>query len=271
MYLLVDRHLKRRTIPSPTGTFILSMHNLSAIRDDTVRSAMVMRILRYVSFQPWGSVRADGNRRRNSIQDIVNYIWTPDPQAHNIPFLVAGSGVLWRPVVIRGSADSNGRDRITVPKSNLASVSLKEGDRFGWLATRQPPYDKRIRYTPDGKQQEDPLHVDLTDTLNKAQQEGNTRQPLEILYDCRFILRFDLAKMPSDIRVSLAVGRSKILVEPRTRWYWPHVLWSRPGRPDDNIAMVQDAQEKHWVSPQLAEGEKSDWISIEFIRTLDAT
>jgi len=71
-----------------------------------------MRIMRYVSFQPWGSVRADGNRRVHTIQRIVDQIWAPDPHAANLSHFVAGSGVLWSPVLI--NTDSQGKEKITL-------------------------------------------------------------------------------------------------------------------------------------------------------------
>jgi tRNA(Ile)-lysidine synthase len=274
-YVLVDRHLKIRTVPSPIGTFLLSGHNLTTIRDNTVRSAMIVRIMRYVSFQPWGSVRADGNRRVSSIQRIVDTVWAPDPQAANIRHFVAGGGVLWSPVIIH--SNPSGIDKILIPIDNISGIKLGAGDRFGWLASRQPPFHKNTRAMGDAP---DPLTLDLTDKIcqrRKELKEGTQTdqtagRTLEILYDCRFLLRLDLAKMPLAIATSLAVGRSKIVVKSRTRWYWPHIMWERTLGRSVNLAVTQD--EVEWQGGGFAKppkGNNSDWITMDWIRTLDAT
>jgi hypothetical protein len=120
----------------------------------------------------------------------------------------------------------------------------------------------------------DPLNLDLTDQLCQAkkklkegaQGDQTAAGILEILYDCRFIIRFDVAKMPFEIGLSLSVGRSQILVQPRTRWYWPQVVWRRPGC-TDLLAIIAD--ENFGEAPEMP--PKSDWISMEWVRTIDAT
>ena len=259
-------------MPSPIGTFLLSGHNLSTIRENTVRSAMIVRIMRYVSFQPWGSVRADGNRRVGSIQRIVDTVWAPDPQSANIRHFVAGGGVLWSPVVIH--TNPWGIDKILIPIGNISGIKLSAGDRFGWLASRQPPFHKNTRAMGDAP---DRLTLDLTDKICQRRKELNegtqtAKRTLEILYDCRFLLRLDLAKMPLEIALSLAVGRSKIVVQSRTRWYWPHIMWERGLGRSVNLAVIQD--EVEWQGGGFAKppkGNNSDWITMDWIRTLDAT
>jgi tRNA(Ile)-lysidine synthase len=263
-------------VPSPIGTFLLSSHNLSAIRDNAIRSAMIMRIMRYVSFQPWGSIRADGNRRVGSIQRIVNAIWAPDPHYADMRHFVAGSGVLWRPVAI--CPTPSGKHTIRIPGKRIANIKLRGNYRFGWLASRQPPFHKNVRAKGDAS---DPLTFDLTDRLCRAREDLQERIQkrtqddqtaagmLEILYDCRFIIRFDVARMPAQIGLSLSVGRSQIVVEHRTRWYWPQVTWHRPGH-SDHLAVIVDESEVSTGAPPV-NSDLSNWISIEWIRTLDAT
>lgn len=228
-----------------------------------------MRILRYVSFQPWGSVRAEANRRRDSIQRIVECLWSTKPLSQQQAFLVAGGGVYWRPAVVSGGGDRLGRHRIKIPQGDFATMPKHDGDRLGWIASRQPPYSKRLRHNSDGTPQGDQLHLNLTYILSEARKRND--KLIEVLWDCRFLLRFNISRMPSEIGMSIAVGRSKVIVEPRTRWYWPQVMWSRPGRDDLNLAAVVDDHQSSGGLLKLAGGVRSDWINIEFIRTLDAT
>jgi len=122
----------------------------------------------------------------------------------------------------------------------------------------------------------DPLSLNLTTQLDQAKKELQKAAPkeqaattLDILYDCRFLLRFDITKMPPEIAMSLAVGNSDILVEARTRWYWPQVVWRKPGR-TDLLAVITD---EHQVREEPLDilPDLSDWIHIDWIRTLDAT
>jgi len=71
-----------------------------------------------------------------------------------------------------------------------------------------------------------------------------------------------------EIATSLVTGRSQILVMFERDWYWPRIVWRRVGR-TDNLAVITDEHRGHGISPP--EGELSDWISMDWIRTLDAT
>lgn len=268
----MDRHLKRREIPSPISTFALSTHNLQAITDPSVRAAMIMRILRYISPKPWGSLRADGNRRIGSIQRLVDTIWAPPSEEGPPPFMVAGSGVIWRSAwVYEGYSDRS--SRLHIPRSKDSWMRRRgEGDRLAWLASRQPPYEKRVRHHPDGSPLEDTLYMDLTDILSQARQNAQTiKDGLEVLYDCRFLIRFNIAKMPSEIGMSLSVGRSKVVIEARTRWFYPQILWRRPGRDDEHLGAVMDESNRQVMEHRLnMDKKRTEWISIEFIRTMDA-
>jgi tRNA(Ile)-lysidine synthase len=232
---------------------------------------MIMRIMRYVSYQPWGSIRADGNRRGSSIRQIVKMIWAPDPHSADTRRLAAGSGVLWTPVIISG--DSAGKETFRIPKEKIPDVNLGAGDRFGWLASRQPHFYKNIRAIGDAP---NPLAFNLTNQLcqlrNRLKEErGNertARRTLEILYDCRFLLRFDVTKMPLEIDMSLAVGQSQILVKSHTRWFLPRVVWQSPGGSID-LAVMNDAVQEPGVL-EMPKDKLLGWITMDWIRTLNA-
>lgn len=266
--LLVDKQVKRYAVPRPLSTFVLSSHDILTINDNIIRSALVIRIMRYVSFQPWGASHAEAKRSSRSIQRIVDKVWTANPDMDNISSFVSGGGVVWRPIVI--SFDSKGNERLKLPQK-WSEMRMCPGDRFGWLASRQPPLYKSKGVTGG---LEDDLEVDLSPKISRTIKElhdGKRKAsdgPLDILWDCRFLLRFDLAKIPQYIAVSLALGHSQLRVEPNTRWYWPRIVWMRPGFQPDTLALIPlEQQDQEGVVP-LA--NPSAWIRIYWIRTLEA-
>jgi len=171
---------------------------------------------------------------------------------------VGGGGVLWTPVV----AGTHGR--IKTPDL-MRKYSVKPEERCGWLASRQPPLSEEKRGSVHN-----PLLLDLTDRLRSCKGKKN----LEILYDCRFLLRFHMDKMPDDIVKSVTgPGRDdKILVQPQSRWYRPKVVWQRPGKEDEVLGIVADDdghQDEYWSLRSVKETPQT-WIDIEWIRSLDA-
>jgi len=119
----------------------------------------------------------------------------------------------------------------------------------------------------------------LTDQLCQTKKElqgtaqaGKATKILDILYDCRFLLRFDVTKMPPEIGISLALGRSQVLVRPHTRWYWPEIVWKRStGRTDVLAAIEDERQGRERLSEMSPEGRLPNWIHMKWIRTLDAS
>lgn len=234
---------------------------------------MILRIMRAVSFHPWGSIRADGNRRSASLQQIIDNVWTQDPFSANINLFVAGGGVLWAPVVVRGQG-------IKTP-DRVASIGIEPGDIIGWLASRQPPMNKRIM-TEKGLM--NPLVVDITDQLLSGAQQKS--EALEVLYDNRFTITFDLTRMGEFLLESLRASQ-KLIIKPQTRWYWPQVvLEDLDGSiktvhshidPPSRVISVSarlgagaghEVPEGYW-RPKLA-STTSEWISVKWIRPLSA-
>lgn len=224
--------------------------------------------MRSVSFHPWGSLRADGNRRTSALQAIIPKLWSLDPLAPGRPFVASG-GVLWTPVIIRGG-------KVNTPDKFIREdgiVLTKDGDSVGWIASRQPPLH-RDKYKAMG--QRFPLDVDVTHELFKSQQEGDATY--EMLYDCRFLVRFDCARIPKDLLASIKRGDGRVLILPNTRWFWPKIMWRKRYMEDVllhsvvpdpvSFARTEGPAHKPWVS-QNAE-IYSDWITIELARTLSA-
>jgi len=230
--------------------------NLFSIQDPAVRTAMILRIMRYVSFHPWGSVRADANRRGRSLEQIVNRIWNPAASAKGIGRFMAGGGVVWIPVIV------GTHGRIKTP-DRVEKYVLKPEERRGWLASRESPLKKKT----EGVTRFDPLQLDLTERLVMCKADKG-KKCLEVLYDCRFLLRFSMDKMPDDVWISITCpGRyGEILVQPQSKWYWPKVVWRRPGILDEDLCSFDGSMDDHWTVKQTTQA----WIDIEWIRPLDA-
>ncbi|KAF8891234.1 PP-loop family-domain-containing protein [Infundibulicybe gibba] len=222
----VTSSLHRCSLPSLPGTFLMSSRGLANIRDEMVRMGMILRIMRYVSFHPWGSVRADGNRRQASIQQIIEKLWTPNPFRSGIKCFIK-----------------------TPERVNNAGVA--EGETIGWLASRQPPLS---RYKMEQQGIKNPLRLDITKFICDAitaWQSGTGEATATVLYDCRFLVEFDLSKIPGSIVADLlssgsssprSWGGNEEQVEENHKVYWK--------RRDDEVVV--------------------DWITVRWIRSLES-
>lgn len=247
----VTFHLKNLTLPSPPSTLILSSHALPDVVDPTVRLAFVLRVMRYVSFHPWGSLRADGNRRRSSVQRIIDTLWQSDGAS---PF-TAGGGVLWQPVIF------SAKRRLRVGTQCLGR-QLQPGERFAWMASRLPavPYNMLDTAKLSSK-----LDVDITERLAIAISRGD--YSLEVLFDCRFLVRFDLSQISETLVEALQKYQEtgvKVRIKPHTKYYWPKVVLQKPSYPDTTYATLMD-------NGQIDTFGYPPWVTMEYIRLLDAT
>ena len=268
----VDSALRRCTLPSPPGTFLLSLPGIFRVQDKSIQRAMVLRILRYISFHPWGSLRADANRRTTSISQITHKLWKPNPFVDKIRMFVAGGGVLWIPVAIEGNY-------IKTPDS-IFLTGIRDDDSFGWLACRQPPLH---RQKMEARGLISPLRVNITQQIKKAleRRRDGAFPSVQYLYDCRFLISLDAEKIPAQLADELLSPQNQesIMIYPHTRWYWPKVVRERDGMVDVLHSKIDsspgsrrdDYQQKsydYW-KPRV-EAVASDWITIRWIRSLEA-
>ncbi|KIJ69142.1 hypothetical protein HYDPIDRAFT_105710 [Hydnomerulius pinastri MD-312] len=252
----VTSRLEDCTLPSPAGTLLLSSSKLLEVVDPDVRFAMILRVMRHVSFHPWGSIRADGDRRRSGIDRIVNALWTPDPQASQLKKFTAGGGVLWTVAI------SNSNKRLRVGCQCLRR-RLEPDDQLAWLASRIPPFFKNPQ---QGMGSSSPLTVDLTACLEAAANSELPTDPIEVLYDRRFLLRFDPNLMPSQVRFALRKHDKTLHVKilPFTEYFWPQVVLQRGSDADQVLALLNEKGIADTIG-------SSPWISMEWVRSLDAT
>ncbi|OJA15751.1 hypothetical protein AZE42_05260 [Rhizopogon vesiculosus] len=247
----VTLHLKNLTLPSPPGTLVISSHALPAIVDPTVRLAFVLRVMRYVSFHPWGSLRADGNRRKSSIQRIIDTLWRSD----GAPPFTAGGGVLWQPAIF------SAQRRLRVG-TQCYDLKLYPGERRAWIACRLPAVPFHALTTSPLPPK---LDIDITERLVHAMSRGD--DSLEVLFDCRFLVRFDLSQIPEELVGALKDYQKtgvNVRIKPWTKFYWPKVLLQQPLCKDTvYAAMMEDGR--------IDTLGYRPWISMEYIRLLDAS
>lgn len=71
----VDAYISANRIPSPPST--LAVKTARPPEDVDVRHAILLRILRYVSPRPWGSIKAEAGRRGASLSQMELMVWPP--------------------------------------------------------------------------------------------------------------------------------------------------------------------------------------------------
>ncbi|KAA1469356.1 hypothetical protein DENSPDRAFT_599409 [Dentipellis sp. KUC8613] len=235
-------------VASPPATFLLAHKRATVPDDEKVRSAIVLRILRYISSEPWGSAASQCHRRSSSILSIAQRIWDTDtPFARRLAF-TAGAQVQWTPVRICQS----GKLKFGAPR---------EGDRVGWIASRMPAEARKAAA----------VYLDITDALRaklKYRKDGHGPGPvLRMLYDNRFFLTFHLDRIDPWTAGALLEGEGRVKIVPDTRWSWPRIVWER----DDDREVVLGgvvAPEMQWRNAARSR-KSSDWIDVHFVRTLD--
>ncbi|KAF8274873.1 PP-loop family-domain-containing protein [Lactarius quietus] len=219
----VSTYLSRFSVQSPPGTLFLAADKLSmTVTDPLVQLAMVLRIMRYISPHPWGSTRAQAGRRRERLQRVVSRVWDSDPASKTRAAFEAGASVLWTP--LRLSRDGRLKQQQPGP-----------GERFGWLASRQPPPR--------------PCRLEFDRDIS-AQLAASARQGTEVLHDNRFLVTFRLGGIPAGdpVMASVEEGSGRVIIVLGGRWLWPKVIWRREGREDVTIARIF-APELEWYQP----------------------
>ncbi|EIN07074.1 adenine nucleotide alpha hydrolases-like protein, partial [Punctularia strigosozonata HHB-11173 SS5] len=190
----VTSELSRLLVPSPPSTIAFPTEALGKITDPVVLAQLLMRIIRYVSARPWGSVKSEAGRSSSSITGIINgllatdpFPYTPSPSRMKRRLLDSrkrfsgGSDVLWEPVAI------NARGGIRYSSGS----KFGEGERPGWLAMRLKPMLGN-----------DALTIDITKPVQDAlgiqpgPSSARSKEEVHILWDNRFLLSFRLPPRP---------------------------------------------------------------------------
>lgn len=241
--LLVDTVLKRGRLDSPEGTFYISREALLEFQDKPLhQKALLHRILRYVSPKPWGSLRAQGNRRSQRLSEMSTRLMDSLSGREFPSAFAMGSQVLWKPV-IRPSKPMRGQE--------------KRKSLLGWMACRQPPDSIGLESTKD---------KDITSLVldaSRTWESGESIKTLEILWDCRFLVKINLEKMPKWAISALAEG-GKLQIRCDEAWFHPYIILHTGERE----SVLSDA-----LQPKADKKKKPkavDWIDVKFIRTLSS-
>ncbi|EAU88767.2 tRNA(Ile)-lysidine synthetase [Coprinopsis cinerea okayama7 len=243
----VDKLIEQSCRPSPPGTLLLSP---SALQSETIdllaRKALVERVLRYVSPEPWGSLRAQSHSRSSQVDRIVNILW--GPMNRNMAPFTAGSGVVWTPVNLDSSGDIK-------PRTGT-------GTDLYWLAHRQPPPVKNKGLHEDAKFSYSG-QVDLTDLLatsHRLWQKGDGAELLEVLWDRRFRIRLKLSAIPRRIIKAMEATDSRVVLCPQRKWHLPQLSLQTQDSTSVLHTAIDDSQD--------VAKEFDGWISIDYVRTL---
>ncbi len=214
-----------------------------------LRTHVITRILRYVSPYPWGSLRSMSKRRSDSLRIIETNLLNTTPTSTRF---IAGSGVLWTPVILR---DKNFK--------NLSEANTRhEKPVYGWLASRQRP-------TSAMSETDNPTIVDVTTRIRECLAQPAER--FDYLYDCRFLVRFNLAQIPPDIRATLETH--SLWIKGSSRSYTPVVVLKATDGAERVVHSAVSVDRRTLLPDETTMTEKKDsvdalWISSIWIRHL---
>lgn len=247
---------KRYTIPSPPGTFLVTTSSLALITKPEVRRLYILRIIRYVSYYHWGSLRSTLNRSGKSIQLAIDRLWRGNPVAMGMPAFTPGSGVLFSPIMI----GVEGGLKLSFPRKGAVYT-----DEYApaWLAHRIPPYNKKHNLSK----------IDIGVELLRRILTPDASKYWEFLYDARFVVRIDLENVPPWITDALANKKAALLINLRNKWGLPKIVFL----PTDDVAktlhtVVSTVGEGTLLMPSMMGFEQPDdniaapWVTIEAIR-----
>ena len=199
--------LRDSAFQSPPSTILLSQDKLSQITNPLVQRSIIIQILRFVSPHPWGSRTAEAFRKSVGLDRIVASLFNPsDYVSKRRLAFSAGSHVLWTPVYIR----PDGQLKHEKP------VSGADGWIEAWLASRLPPY--RYANGPSG------LKMDITSLVLDRKSSTN---PVEVLYDNRFVLSFILDAIPEEVLEQLRTPSAsrRLIVAPTKKYFLPRLAF----------------------------------------------
>lgn len=243
---LVDSFIKKYQISSPSGSFMISPSSLKHITSQDIQDAFIYRVVRYVSPYPWGSPKAELGRRKASVQRLVAHLWDSQHlRSQNNSSLCVGSGVLWKLVATTNKRPCN-----------------DETQNLAWIAFRQPP--PRSGHSLN---RSSPLVLDITDEIIQHRNNGNVLPCLDVLFDGRFLIRFQVEKLPKPILESFSDG-GRLIVDTRQIWATPQVTHVHGGE----VVILHTHTDDSTPSIKIHAGPsiRSDWISSHYIRSLSA-
>ncbi|KIM48808.1 hypothetical protein M413DRAFT_86579 [Hebeloma cylindrosporum] len=190
----VDDFIAKYRLSSPPGTLRLPVLPLQEIESQLVREALLYRVARFVSPEPWGSPRAELGRRKSSMNRLMAAVWNMAAiRTKASCSITVGSGIWWRLVAF-------GKNQLRTSVDNFGVKDL------GWVALRQP-----TAKSDPGREVFRPLKHNVTQQLLQMRQEWLSNQKadtFEILFDRRFLISFRVDKIPKQILEMLSSNSS---------------------------------------------------------------
>jgi hypothetical protein len=271
------------------GSFVVPTHLFRTGKHEC-RERAILRILRYVSPNPWGSPSAEAARSSSSIDTIMRNVLS----SKNLKAFTAGSFVMWTPAIIR-------EDRRVVQRKRLEHRE----EISAWLVTRAVPYSQKGE-----RPVSDRLCVDLTAWIHlnsvverkrwegmftaeqgaMAKTDGDvTKTPNQslvpvsntslatmptsdglrahLLWDNRFLLDFDVIKTRA-VLATMKNGRLGVEMHPK---YFRPVLTLAQGMEIRYMIKIpmKDSDDGDAPSESPPELDLKDLVHATFIRTLD--
>ena len=215
---------------------------------------MVIQILRFVSPHPWGSHTAEAFRKSTSLERIVTSLFgsTPDDTSKRFTFS-AGSHVLWTPVYVR----SYGQLKHTKP------VVGTNGWGEAWLASRLPPYKSANGHLA--------LEVDVTSLILDKKSSVDS---IEVLYDNRFVLSFDLRAIPDEVfeRLRTSSDGRRLVITTTEKYFLPRLIFRTSNRStveDINMSGPSPCVSATAVSGTRGRSSETGWASWRLARVFE--
>ena len=161
---------------------------------------VVLKIMRYISPFPWGSIKAEAGRRTRSIEKLLQHIWSA--QQTSPCAVTVGGHVLWSPIRI----SKNGEMRHRNAQEDWSHLQL------AWLASRLPA-SRHIS-----------LHQDITDLIRNA--IADKTEPVDLLWDNRFRFRFKVSRLDPTYVDSIVKEGARVAIRPFGPYSIPEVTIS---------------------------------------------
>ena len=163
----------------------------------------------------------------------------------------AGAGVVAAPVCVLPGKDANVAIRMR---------PAKKDELQGWILMREPHYHVQ------GGQAGTRGVVDVTDQVMEALQ---TREKTTVLYDHRFTVTFTLDLLPPTVEEELVKRAARVLIGPDTKWMLPKI--TLVGKKTTQRCIGKYLWHIHgWNDTCKRPVKFQRWISIDFVRSLDA-
>ncbi|KAF8333550.1 PP-loop family-domain-containing protein [Cantharellus anzutake] len=234
-----SEYISKYSRPSPPSTLLLCTQ---LVPSPEVQAAIILRVLRYVSPNPWGHNTSQSRRKATSIALIASRLWPMAGQELHAPF-AAGSQVLWASVP-------------TLQEGLLlrtSSVCERGAVTPAWLAVRQPLYRRRCPCHNNGSPE--------TGSLCLPHDGDGT--VITVVFDLRFLIRITPHANPLISR--LKMDKLCFSVSGHGPYHLPLITLRGPGLSGVVIWKLDTSN----VPLSATVLTKSEWLEVKLIRSLE--